>query len=276
VGVPGELCVGGVGVGRGYRNDARRTADAFRPDPFSRRAGARLYHTGDLVRWRADSTLTFLGRLDRQVKLRGFRIELGEVEAAISAHPAVHEALAIVRDDAAGEATLVCYVVSEPSHEIDASDVQEFVREQLPIYMVPSAIVFLDRFPVTSHGKVDLKALPAFASTSSATFQEPRTLTERALSAIWAELLGVQQIGSGDDFFQRGGHSLRAVQLVARIRLALGIELPLRTVFERPMLAAQAEELDRLSEVALDQLASEIAGLSDDEAAAMLQGLEKS
>ncbi|HEY0606557.1 MAG TPA: amino acid adenylation domain-containing protein, partial [Herpetosiphonaceae bacterium] len=286
VGVPGELYVGGVGVGRGYRHDPGKTAEVFVPDPFSRpdeTGGARLYKTGDRVRYRADGAIEFLGRIDYQVKLRGYRIELGEIEAALAQHPAVRESLVIVREDVPGRQQLVAYVVGEQKnkeqrnkeqrpegtknqeprtknqgdetdgsrspggHPVLGSALREFLAQRLPEYMIPSAFVLLDALPLTPNGKVDRRALPAPAFTGDETtaFVAPRTPTEELLAAIWADVLGVGKIGSRDRFFELGGHSLLATQVLARVRDAFDVDLPLRTLFESAMLADLAGQIDR-------------------------------
>ena len=247
-GLPGELYLAGAGVARGYAGRAALTAERFVPDPFSATPGARMYRTGDRARWRPDGELEYLGRLDTQVKLRGFRIEMGEVEAALLAHPAVSEAVAVVRGDT-GDARLVAYVVPSAGHAApDGADLRAHLRERLPDYMVPGAYVALPALPLTPSGKVDRRALPAPArsetATASGTYVPPETATETALAEMWAALLGVERAGAGDDFFALGGHSLLAVRLVSRVRDAFAAELPLRAVFEAPTLAALAERVD--------------------------------
>src|SRR6266566_4274083 len=160
IGVSGELYVGGIGVGRGYRNDAQRTAEAFVTDPFSQEGGARLYKTGDLGRFLPDGNLEFLGRVDFQVKIRGFRIELGEIEAVLNQHPAVREAVVLAREDKPGEKRLVAYAELKAGQQVTTEDLKKLSRENLPGYMVPSAVVIMEQFPLTSNGKLDRKALP--------------------------------------------------------------------------------------------------------------------
>jgi amino acid adenylation domain-containing protein len=212
VGVAGELLIGGVGVARGYHRRPALTAERFVPDPFA--SGARLYRTGDLARWRPDGTIDFLGRIDHQVKLRGLRIELGEIESALRDQPAVTEAAVIVREDNPGDKRLVAYVIGE------TTDLKAALKDTLPEYMVPSAFVTLDTLPLTPNGKLDRKALPAPVATrdASAELVEPRTDVERLLAAIWSAILNVPTLGIDDDFFDLGGHSMLATQVVARIR----------------------------------------------------------
>uniref|UniRef100_UPI0013DB290B non-ribosomal peptide synthase/polyketide synthase n=1 Tax=Pyxidicoccus caerfyrddinensis TaxID=2709663 RepID=UPI0013DB290B len=237
VGVPGELYVGGDGLAVGYLGRPELTAERFVPHPF--RDGERLYRTGDGVRWLADGTLEFLGRKDGQVKLRGFRIELGEVEAALTQHPGVKEAVALVREDTTGDRRLVAYVVAQG---VEAQALKESLRSKLPEYMVPSVVVPLDALPLTPAGKVDRRALPAPTALSSAQHEyvAPRTETEKRLAVLWGEVLGRVQVGAGDDFFELGGHSLLATQLVSHVRASFGVELPLRALFEAPTLEALA------------------------------------
>jgi amino acid adenylation domain-containing protein len=244
VGVPGELYVGGVGVARGYLGRPGLTAEKFVPDPFSGETGARLYRTGDRVRWRADGTLEYLGRLDEQVKIRGFRIEPGEIEARLAEHAGVREAVVLVREDAPGEKRLVAYVAGDQTAGADV--LRAHLAERLPEYMVPAAYVRLETLPLTPNGKVDRKALPAPDGDAFATrgYEAPSGQVEQAVSAIWAELLSVERVGRGDHFFKLGGHSLLAVRVVSRVRQALGVEALPRDLFERPVLADFARGLE--------------------------------
>ena len=242
VAIPGELCVGGV-LARGYLGRPGATAAAFVPDPFGGEPGARLYRTGDRVRWREDGTLDFLGRADQQVKVRGFRVEPGEVEAALRAIPTVADAVVAPRPGPGGGDRLVAWVVAD-EHEWDEEELAAELRRTLPHYLVPAAFVRIDSVPLTANGKVDRQALPEPAAERGAEFVAPRTTTEAALAELWAPLLGVERLGAGDDFFALGGHSLLALRLVSRIRDALGAELPLRVVFEAPTLAALAARVD--------------------------------
>jgi amino acid adenylation domain-containing protein len=302
VGVGGELYVGGAGVGRGYIGRPDLTAERFVPDPFGGASGARLYRTGDLVRWRGDGTLEFLGRLDHQVKLRGFRIELGEIEAVLREHRALRDAAVLLREDSPGDRRLVAYVV--PCEETAAGEsesgrgaglplgreLRRWVAQRLPDYMVPSAFVALDRLPLTPNGKLDRGALPATdgrRAEDGDQYVAPRTPLERELAELWAELLKVERVGVYDNFFELGGHSLLATRLVARIRAACRVELPLRALFEAPTIdglaAAIGEEqpgreektasvipaLHR-GEANLDELLAELDELSDDEAESLL------
>ncbi|MFP2929773.1 amino acid adenylation domain-containing protein, partial [Pyxidicoccus sp. 3LG] len=247
VGVPGELCVDGVGLARGYLGQSGLTAERFVPSPFSDTPGARMYRTGDRVRWRADGTLEYLGRIDTQVKLRGFRIELGEVESALLRHPSVREAVVTVREDAPGDRRLVAYVVAEEGDALEVSSLRESLVQRLPEHMVPAAIAVLAALPLTPNGKVDRKALPApdgALTRGTREYVAPRTALEEQLAALWAELLHMERVGVDDDFFELGGHSLLATQLVARLRATLGVEVPLRVLFDAPTLGALALHVD--------------------------------
>jgi amino acid adenylation domain-containing protein len=212
IGVAGELHIGGVGVARGYHDRPALTAEKFVPDPHE--PGARRYATGDLARWRRDGTVEFLGRLDHQVKLRGLRIELGEIESALRDLPGVADAAVIVRQDTPGDQRLTGYLVGEADH----AAVKAELKRRLPEYMVPTALVDLDALPLTPNGKLDRKALPAPQITRSGELVAPRTDAERALAAIWTEVLTLPAVGIDDDFFDIGGHSLLATQVVAKIR----------------------------------------------------------
>ncbi|MCP3059808.1 non-ribosomal peptide synthase/polyketide synthase [Myxococcus sp. K38C18041901] len=236
-GVPGELCVEGVGLARGYHRQPALTAERFVPHPFSTTPGARLYRTGDRVRWLDSGELEYLGRLDLQVKLRGYRVEPGEVEAVLGQQPSVREVVVAVREDAPGDPRLVAYVVPAPEAQVDVEVLRASLAARLPSHMVPSAFVVLGSLPLTSSGKVDRKALPAPEQERQARgvdFVGPRTPTEELLADLFAQVLGVPRVGPREDFFELGGHSLLATQVAARVRAALGVELPVRVLFESP------------------------------------------
>ncbi len=247
VGVAGELHVGGVCLARGYWRRADLTAERFVPDPFGGAPGARLYRTGDLCRRRGDGVLEVLGRVDFQVKLRGFRIELAEIEAALAALPTVREAVVVVREDTPGDQRLVAYLVADGDAPA-AGDLRAALAARLPEPMIPAAYVVLSALPLSPSGKVDRAALPApgpGAATARADVA-PRTPIEQAVAAIFAEVLKLPapQVGAHDGFFDLGGHSLLATQAVSRIRAALGVDLPLRALFEAPAVADLAARIE--------------------------------
>jgi amino acid adenylation domain-containing protein len=250
VGVAGELWVGGAGVTRGYLGRPGLTAERFVPDPFSGHAGARLYRTGDRVRWRADGAMDFLGRLDHQVKVRGFRIELGEVEAVLRRHECVADCAVVARGEA-GDPRLVAYIVGEA----EAEELRAHLRRSLPEYMVPSAFVFLEALPLTPNGKLDRKALPApdFVSAEER-YVAPRTPVEEVLAGIWAEVLRLERVGVQGNFFDLGGHSLLATRVVSRIREVFRVDLPLRALFEGPTVAELAGRVEQLRRAGLPVL----------------------
>jgi amino acid adenylation domain-containing protein len=277
VGVPGELCIGGLGVARGYFRRPDLTAERFLPDPFSAAPGSRLYRTGDRVRWRADGTLLFLGRMDRQVKIRGHRVEPGEIEAALAAHPAVRACAVVVHEDAPGEGRLIGYVVPGEPMALSTRALRAFLKQRLPEYMVPSTFLTLAALPLTANGKLDRRSLPRPATGRPELAEEyvaPRTRTEQAMADLWAGVLRVDRIGVEDNFFELGGHSLLATQVVARTRAILGVVLPLRAVFEDPTVAGLATRVDRLRSRAapdVERLLAELEQLSDEEAARLLE-----
>ena len=243
-GVRGELYIGGVQVGRGYLNRPELTAERFVDDPFSAAPGARLYRTGDVARYLATGDIEYLGRADFQVKIRGFRIELGEIEAALGEHPAVSEVAVLAREDAPGEKRLVAYLVLHGDKAPSASELRTFLEGRLPAYMVPSAFVTLEAFPLSAAGKLDRRALPApeGAGLSERVYVAPRGPVEESLTGIFAEVLrqDAGTVGAHDGFFELGGHSLLATQVMSRLRAAFGVELPLRSIFDAPTPAALA------------------------------------
>ena len=244
VGVAGELHVGGVSLARGYLHRPELTEERFVPDPF---AGGRMYKTGDRARFLPDGTIDFLGRIDHQIKLRGYRVELGEIEAWLSEHGNVREAVALMREDRPGDKRLVAYVVPREAPAPDASDLRDFLTERLPAYMVPGAFVTLAEMPLGPTGKIDRKALPAPDADGGGARVAPRTETERAIAAIWEDVVGVREVGVHDDFFDLGGHSLLATQVMTRIAEAIGVELPLAALFELKTVAGLAEIADAVA-----------------------------
>jgi amino acid adenylation domain-containing protein len=243
IGVRGELCVGGPGIARGYWNRPELTAERFIADPFE--PGGRLYRTGDIAAWRSDGAIEFFGRADHQVKLRGFRIELGEVEARLLEGGELAEAVAVVRNDA-GEPRLVAYVVPRAGATADVDAIRARLTAALPRYMLPGAIVALDRLPVTPNGKLDRRALPAPSSRRAdlgSGYLAPDSELEQAIAQIWAEVLRVDRVGATDNFFDLGGSSLLAVRLVALIARRLDVQLALKAFVEAPTVAALASRL---------------------------------
>ena len=247
VGVPGELHVGGCGLARGYHQRPELTAEKFIPDPFSREPGARLYKTGDLVRYRNDGNVEFLGRIDHQVKVRGFRIELGEIEDALGRHPGVKQCVTIVREDAPGDKRIVAYVVADADLAPEPGALRRFLKGKLPDFMVPSAFVGLQAIPLTPNGKVDRRALPAPQALENGevgrSHAAPRDALELQLTKIWEQVLNVRLVGTRDNFFELGGHSLMAVHLFARIEKVFGKNIPLAVLFQAPTVAELAEVL---------------------------------
>ena len=245
IGAEGELHIGGHGVARGYRGRQDLTAERFLPDPFDTAPNARIYKTGDLVRYRADGEVEYIGRLDHQVKVRGFRIELGEIETVLSRHEAVRAAVAMAREDTPGDPRVVAYVIPN-GKAANSADLREHVARSLPPYMVPSAIVTLESFPLTPNGKIDRKALPEPTRERDAelAYVAPRTGLEQRLVKIWEHVLDITPIGVTDDFFELGVTSIVAAQLFARIEHELGHDLPLGAVFQAPTIERLAQLLE--------------------------------
>jgi amino acid adenylation domain-containing protein len=245
IGVPGEICVSGVGVGNGYWKDPEKTNLSFVPNPFPNPKKTNhdlLYKTGDLGRWLPDGTIEFLGRIGSQVKIRGFRVELGEIEAVLSQHPAVQEGVVVTQDDTWGNQRLVAYPVANIEPAPTASELRSFLKEKLPDYMIPSAFVSLAALPLTPSGKVDRSALPLpdkFRPDLDVAYVMPRNQVEQTIAKIWQDILGVKQVGIHDNFFELGGHSLLATQVISQMRKVFQVELPLRHLFEAPTVADQ-------------------------------------
>lgn len=251
VGVPGELHIGGAGVSRGYLNRPDLNAAAFLADPFSSQPGARLYKTGDLVRWLPSGEVEYLGRIDHQVKVRGYRIELSEVEARIAEHPQVREIAAIAKPDASGSHRLIACIVTHDS-ALTAGEMRLFLKDRLPEFMVPSAFVFFDRFPLNRNGKVDRKALLDMDNlliNSEESYVAPRHEIDEVLAKIWSELLEIERVGIDDHFFDLGGHSLLATQMVSRVRETFQVDVPMDQLLAAGTIAGVADALVRHEKV---------------------------
>ncbi len=239
IGVAGELHIGGAGLARGYRNNPELTKEKFVLNPFG---DGRLYKTGDLAKWRPDGTLEYLGRIDDQVKVRGYRIELGEIEAVLLEHPAIRESVVLAREDVPGDRRLVGYVVARDG-DVSHDELSRHVKSKLPDYMIPSAFVPLKALPMTPNGKVNKRALPRPECEAEREYVAPRSVSEEIVAGIWCEVLGAKRVGIHDDFFQLGGQSLLATRVIARCRSALGVNVPLRSLFEHPTVAAFCDAL---------------------------------
>lgn len=268
VGVPGELLIGGLGVARGYLNRPELTQERFVPNPFVGDTDARLYRTGDVARWSESGQIEFLGRNDNQVKLRGYRIELGEIESTLMHHPAVREAVVVVREIGADNPVLVAYLLASASEQPTSDALRTHCRATLPDYMLPTLYVWLTSYPLTPSGKVDRKALPAPLTVADAPIADSEmgdvTPLEETLTDIWGEVLRREIPSPLSDFFALGGHSLLATQVMARVNQAFDLNLPLRTLFEHPTLRGLALMIE-------ETILAEIAALGDDEAAALLE-----
>ncbi|MFN6486985.1 MULTISPECIES: amino acid adenylation domain-containing protein [unclassified Nostoc] len=278
IGVPGELHISGAGLARSYLNHSDLTSEKFIPNPFSHDSGSRLYKTGDLVRYRLDGNIEFIGRIDHQVKIRGFRIELEEIEAILAQHPEVRESAVVVCEDKLGNKRLIAYVV--PNQEkFSTIEVRHFIKQKLPDYMLPAAFVMLEVLPLTPSGKIDRKALLIPEVLENNLEQEyimPRTPEEEVLAQIWAEVLGLERVGIYDNFFELGGHSLLATQLISRLQQTFGVNLPIRSLFETPnvngLVKALIEHETEPGKVATTaRLRQKLNQMSDEEIQVMLQ-----
>lgn len=280
-GVPGELYIGGDCLARGYLNRADLTAEKFIPDPFSQKQGARLYRTGDLARFLPDGNIEFLGRADHQVKVRGYRIELGEIEAMLQQHPAIAEAVVVARAEQEGDKRLVGYFVLKSDVKDKApssSELRNYLKANLPDYMVPGIFMAIDQIPRTPIGKVDRKALPVLDQDRPELEHEyvaPRNPVEQMIADLWAKTIGIEKVGIYDNFFDLGGHSLMATQIISRLRNTYHVEIPLRKLFEAPtvanlaMVIAEAQAA-QVSEEELGEMLDELEGLSEEEVEKML------
>jgi len=247
LGEPGELHIGGDGVGRGYLNRPELTQQKFIPNPFSSQPNSRLYKTGDLARYLPDGNIEFMGRIDHQVKIRGFRIELGEIEAKLSQYPELEQVVVIAREDEPGQKRLVAYFVSDSDREVTPLELREFLKVQLADYMIPAAFVQMEKLPLSPNGKVDRRALPVPAQCCFPVTQEyvaPRNEIEKQISEIWSQVLGLEEVGIYDNFFELGGHSLLATQAISRLRNLLKVELSISSFFESPTIETLAKRVE--------------------------------
>jgi amino acid adenylation domain-containing protein len=265
IGVPGELHISGDGLARGYINRPEITAESFIPNPLGGKAGARLYKTGDLGRYLPNGEIEFLGRVDHQVKLRGYRIELGEIEAALGRHQAVYDRAVIADDDGRGGKRLIAYVVCKPGTEITQKDLRKFLRESLPDYMVPGVFMLMEALPLTPNGKLDRRRLPKPSEATeerARAHDAPRNDVEKMLKEIWGQILGLEQIGIHDNFFDLGGHSLLATQVVAKVRSLYGLDVGLQRIFEMPTIAQLSEEIENAKAGSASRRTTRIKALS--------------
>ncbi|MBW4609142.1 MAG: amino acid adenylation domain-containing protein [Hassallia sp. WJT32-NPBG1] len=250
LGVAGELYIGGVGVGRGYFNSSDLTAEKFIPNPFSSEPGTRLYRTGDLARYLPDGNIEFLGRIDNQVKVRGFRIEVGEIEARLSEHPNIREAVVVVQEDELSEKRLIGYVSAYQEQEFTVTELRNFVKEKLPEYMLPSAFVILAALPLTPNGKVDRKSLPTpeiLRPKLEVAYVVPQTEAESTIASVWQKALNIKKIGIHDNFFELGGHSLLMVRVHSQLCEIFKTELPLLDLFRYPTISSLAEYFSQIT-----------------------------
>jgi natural product biosynthesis luciferase-like monooxygenase protein len=250
LGIAGELVIGGAGVARGYLGRPEPTAERFIRNPFREDDPYRVYRTGDLARYLPDGNIEILGRLDHQVKIRGHRVELEEIEALLNEHPFVRESVVVARNGASQDKRLVAYVIPRNGQQVTQRQLREYARERMPEHMVPAQVVLMTAFPQTPNNKTDRNALPAPAIGTveiEPRFEPPSSAAEESLAALWSELLGLERVGRHDDFFECGGHSLLAVQLIRRVRVQFGIDLPLKNLFEHPTIAGLAKAIDALT-----------------------------
>lgn len=268
-GTPGELLIGGAGVGRGYLNLPELTAQNFIADPFSRRAGARLYRSGDLARRLPDGRIAFMGRMDEQIKIRGYRVEPGEISAALNRHPAISSSCVAAYEHDSGEISLAAYIVRESNAAITSAQLRSFLGESLPDYMVPATFVKLKCLPMTANGKLDRSALPKPTidnTLDDAGFAAPQSEIEQWLAGFLAGLLKVDRVSRNDNFFDLGGHSLMGAQLIAKVYQRFAVELSLRSLFDHPTIAEISSEIERL-------LFAKVQTMTDEEAQRILESL---
>ncbi len=278
VGVPGEIHIGGAGLARGYLNRPDLTAEKFIPNPFGHEPGERLYRTGDQARYQPDGNIEFLGRMDHQVKIRGFRIELEEIEAVLAQHPGVEEAAVNVAGSGPYDKRLVAYVVPNRTGSLTIDDLRHFLKKKVPLRMIPSVFVLLERLPRSPSGKIDRQALPLPNEPglgSEKTYVAPQNALEEMLASLWSDVLGLSQVGVKDNFFDLGGHSLLATRLMSRVRAALRVNLSLRDLFENPTIGELAAVITARQAEGADQedvahVLTDVEALSDEEVERLL------
>ncbi len=279
IGVPGQLCIGGASLSRGYLNQPELTAEKFFPDSLGNEPGARLYLTGDRARYQDDGNIEFLSRIDNQVKIRGFRVELGEIEAMLAAHPSVREVAVVAREDVKGDRKLVGYVVAASNGPEDLPrELRAYLKELLPNHMIPGAFVTMEELPLTPSGKINRRALPALDQKDGATvhqYEAPRKPMEEKLAEIWATVLRRERVGIRDNFFELGGHSLLATQLISRLRNAFNVELPLRYLFECPTIEELVPSILEFQRKAEAHLPNAIAKNSQSDAQELLARIDQ-
>jgi amino acid adenylation domain-containing protein len=257
IGVPGEICIGGVQVARGYLNQPELTKEKFITDPYSEDKDAKLYRTGDQGRWLSDGNIEYLGRIDDQVKIRGYRIELGEIEQVLLQHENLRQVVVLARADKQGTKKLTAYVVMDEA-AYDKQELQNYLGERLPEYMVPRLWVRLDSLPLTPNGKTDKRALPEAETNNEESYTAPQTQAEKQLAKIWEELLGIEQVGTKDNFFELGGHSLLAMRVISQVRRELNKELKIRDLFVYPTIAELSKQLEEETAEQLDNTIQKI------------------
>jgi acyl carrier protein len=259
IGVAGELYIGGVQLARGYLHRPDLTQQVFVANPFSDTAGARLYRSGDLARFRADGAIEYIGRNDSQVKIRGLRIELAEIDTVLSRHPSVDRCVTIVREDRSNDQRLVAYIVLQAAGVLDEKAVRQFLHATLPDYMVPQHLVEMESLPLSSSGKIDYRALPQpkVSGLDQADFIAPANDIEMMLAQVWCEVLELERVSTRDNFFDIGGHSLSATQMLARVRQDLELNVPLRSFFSETTIEGLASLIDRMLTEQLEQLSDQ-------------------
>jgi acyl-coenzyme A synthetase/AMP-(fatty) acid ligase/acyl carrier protein len=248
VGVTGELFIGGDGLARGYWNRPDLTDEAFIPSPFSKETGPKIYRTGDLARYLPDGNIDFIGRRDHQVKIRGYRVELGEIEAVLLQHGGVKEAAVLAREDQPGDKRLVGYVVGRTKPPPKAEDLWIFLRQKLPVYMIPGTFMFLPELPLNKHGKIDRNSLPAPDQSRPVLeqrYRAPESSCEKAVAEIWRYVMGIDKVGIHDNFFELGGHSLTATRVISRLRNVFDIDIPLSILFDHPTVSGLVEHIEK-------------------------------